>query len=104
MSFFKDRAADVSVEQPKESIDDILVSMSGADEAASTAEQEEPEKEIPEMPVMPEQPVEPVKTVAENPNLRPQMQNSGTAASGLCRTGGSGRKDAGRGPAGSRAE
>ena len=83
MSFFKDRAADVSVEQPKESIDDILVSMSGADEAASTAEQEEPEKEIPEMPVMPEQPVEPVKTVAENPNLRPQMQNSGTAASGF---------------------
>lgn len=56
MSFFEDRAADVSVEQPKESIDDILVSMSGADEAASTAEQEEPEKEIPEMPVMPEQP------------------------------------------------
>lgn len=48
MSFFEDRAADVSVEQPKESIDDILVSMSGADEAASTAEQEEPEKEIPE--------------------------------------------------------
>lgn len=83
MSFFKDRAADVSVEQPKESIDDILVSMSGANEAASTAEQEEPEKEIPEMPVMPEQPVEPVKTVAENPNLRPQMQNSGTAASGF---------------------
>ena len=83
MSFFKDRAADVSVEQPKESIDDILVSMSGADEAASTAEQEEPEKEIPEMPVMPEQPVEPVKTVAENPNLRPQIQNSGTAASGF---------------------
>lgn len=83
MSFFEDRAADVSVEQPKESIDDILVSMSGADEAASTAEQEEPEKEIPEMPVMPEQPVEPVKTVAENPNLRPQMQNSGTAASGF---------------------
>lgn len=33
MSFFEDRAADVSVEQPKESIDDILVSMSGADEA-----------------------------------------------------------------------
>ena len=83
MSFFKDRAADVSVEQPKESIDDILVSMSGADEAASTAEQEEPEKEIPEMPVMPEQPVEPVKTVAENPNLRPRIQNSGTAASGF---------------------
>ena len=83
MSFFEDRAADVSVEQPKESIDDILVSMSGADEAASTAEQEEPEKEIPEMPVMPEQPVEPVKTVVENPNLRPQMQNSGTAASGF---------------------
>ena len=83
MSFFKDRTADVSVEQPKESIDDILVSMSGADEAASTAEQEEPEKEIPEMPVMPEQPVEAVKTVAENPNLRPQIQNSGTAASGF---------------------
>lgn len=87
MSFFKDRAADVSVEQPKESIDDILVSMSGADEAASTAEQEEPEKEIPEMPVMPEQrkvqTEEPVKTVAENPNPRPQMQNSGTAASGF---------------------
>lgn len=87
MSFFKDRAADVSMEQPKESIDDILVSMSGVDEAASTAEQEEPEKEIPEMPVMPEQrkvqTEEPVKTVAENPNPRPQMQNSGTAASGF---------------------
>ena len=97
MSFFKDKPAGSPVQKPKEgeSIDDILVSMSGAEEAASTAEKKEAEKaEIPEMPAIPEHQemqaeapaendeAEPVKPVAENPvpGFRPQDQ--GIAASG----------------------
>ena len=89
MSFFRDRAGNVPVQEPKESIDDILVSMSGADETASTStEEKEPEREMPEMPdlqVENEQPKEAVQPSGEERIPAPQAaaQDSGMAASGL---------------------
>lgn len=87
MSFFRDRAGNVPVQEPKESIDDILVSMSGADETAST-EEKEPEREIPEMPdqqVENEQPKEAVQPSGEERIPAPQAaaQDPGMAASGF---------------------
>ena len=87
MSFFRDRAGNVPVREPKESIDDILVSMSGADETAST-EEKEPEREMPEMPdlqVENEQPKEAVQPSGEERIPAPQAaaQDSGMAASGF---------------------
>ena len=87
MSFFRDRAGNVSVQEPKESIDDILVSMSGADETAST-EEKEPEREMPEMPdlqVENEQPKEAVQPSGEEriPASQAAAQDPGMAASGF---------------------
>lgn len=87
MSFFRDRAGNVPVQEPKESIDDILVSMSGADETAST-EEKEPEREMPEMPdlqVENEQPKEAVQPSGEERIPAPQAaaQDPGMAASGF---------------------
>ena len=87
MSFFRDRAGNVPVQEPKESIDDILVSMSGADETAST-EEKEPEREMPEMPdlqVENEQPKEAVQPSGEERIPAPQaaVQNPGMASSGF---------------------
>ena len=87
MSFFRDRAGNVSVQEPKESIDDILVSMSGADETAST-EEKEPKREMPEMPdlqVENEQPKEAVQPSGEERIPAPQAaaQDPGMAASGF---------------------
>ena len=87
MSFFRDRAGNVPVQEPKESIDDILVSMSGADETAST-EEKEPEREMPEMPdqqVENEQPKEAVQPSREEriPASRAAAQDPGMAASGF---------------------
>ena len=87
MSFFRDRAGNVPVQEPKESIDDILVSMSGADETAST-EEKEPEREISEMPdlqVENEQPKEAVQPSGEERIPAPQAaaQDPGMAASGF---------------------
>lgn len=87
MSFFRDRAGNVPVQEPKESIDDILVSMSGADETAST-EEKEPKREMPEMPdlqVENEQPKEVVQPSGEERIPAPQAaaQDPGMAASGF---------------------
>ena len=87
MSFFRDRAGNVPVQEPKESIDDILVSMSGADETAST-EEKEPEREMPEMPdlqVENEQPKAAVQPSGEERIPAPQAaaQDPGMAASGF---------------------
>ena len=87
MSFFRDRAGNVPVQEPKESIDDILVSMSGADETAST-EEKEPEREMPEMPdqqVENEQPKEAVQPSREEriPASQAAAQDPGMAASGF---------------------
>lgn len=87
MSFFRDRAGNVPVQEPKESIDDILVSMSGADETAST-EEKEPEREMPEMPdlqVENEQPKEAVQPSGEEriPASQAAAQDPGMAASGF---------------------
>ena len=87
MSFFRDRAGNVPVQEPKESIDDILVSMSGADETAST-EEKEPEREMPEMPdlqVENEQPKEAVQPSGEERIPAPQAaaQDSGMRTSGF---------------------
>lgn len=87
MSFFRDRAGNVPVQEPKESIDDILVSMSGADETAST-EEKEPKREMPEMPdlqVENEQPKEAVQPSGEERIPAPQAaaQDPGMAASGF---------------------
>lgn len=90
MSFFRDRAGNVPVQEPKESIDDILVSMSGADETAST-EEKEPEREMPAMPEQPdllvenEKPKEAVQPSGEERIPAPQTaaQNPGVAASGF---------------------
>lgn len=87
MSFFRDRAGNVPVQEPKESIDDILVSMSGADETAST-EEKEPEREMPEMPdlqVENAQPKEAVQPSGEERIPAPQAaaQDPGMAASGF---------------------
>ena len=84
MSFFRDRAGNVPVQEPKESIDDILVSMSGADETAST-EEKEPEREMPDLQVENEQPKEAVQPSGEERIPAPQAaaQDSGMAASGL---------------------
>lgn len=90
MSFFRDRAGNVPVQEPKESIDDILVSMSGADETAST-EEKEPEREIPEMPEQPDLQVEnekqkeAVQPSGEERIPAPQAaaQDPGMAASGF---------------------
>lgn len=90
MSFFRDRAGNVPVQEPKESIDDILVSMSGADETAST-EEKEPEREMPAMPEQPdlqvenEKPKEAVQPSGEERIPAPQAaaQDPGMAASGF---------------------
>ena len=90
MSFFRDRAGNVPVQEAKESIDDILVSMSGADETAST-EEKEPEREMPVMPEQPdlqvenEKPKEAVQPSGEERIPAPQTaaQNPGVAASGF---------------------
>lgn len=90
MSFFRDRAGNVPVQEPKESIDDILVSMSGADETAST-EEKEPEREISEMPEQPDLQVEnekqkeAVQPSGEERIPAPQAaaQDPGMAASGF---------------------
>lgn len=84
MSFFRDRAGNVPVQEPKESIDDILVSMSGADETAST-EEKEPEREMPDLQVENEQPKEAVQPSGEERIPAPQAaaQDPGMAASGL---------------------
>lgn len=90
MSFFRDRAGNVPVQKPKESIDDILVSMSGADETAST-EEKEPEREISEMPEQPDLQVEnekqkeAVQPSGEERIPAPQAaaQDPGMAASGF---------------------
>ena len=84
MSFFRDRAGNVPVQEPKESIDDILVSMSGADETAST-EEKEPEREMPDLQVENEQPKEAVQPSGEERIPAPQAaaQDPGMAASGF---------------------
>lgn len=84
MSFFRDRAGNVPVQEPKESIDDILVSMSGADETAST-EEKEPEREMPDLQVENEQPKEVVQPSGEERIPAPQAaaQDPGMAASGF---------------------
>ena len=87
MSFFRDRAGHAPVQEPKESIDDILVSMSGADETAST-EEKEPEREMPEQPDLQmenDQPKEAVQPSGEDRIPAPQaaVQNPGMAASGF---------------------
>ena len=84
MSFFRDRAGNVPVQEPKESIDDILVSMSGADETAST-EEKEPEREMPDLQVENEQPKETVQPSGEERIPAPQAaaQGPGMAASGF---------------------
>lgn len=84
MSFFRDRAGNVPVQEPKESIDDILVSMSGADETAST-EEKEPEREMPDLQVENEQPKEAVQPFGEERIPAPQAaaQDPGMAASGF---------------------
>ncbi len=84
MSFFRDRAGNVPVQEPKESIDDILVSMSGADETAST-EEKEPEREMPDLQVENEQPKETVQPSGEERIPAPQAaaQDPGMAASGF---------------------
>ena len=84
MSFFRDRAGNVPVQEPKESIDDILVSMSGADETAST-EEKEPEREMPDLQVENEQPKEAVQPSGEERIPAPQAAapDPGMAASGF---------------------
>ena len=108
MSFFRDRAGNVPVQEPKESIDDILVSMSGADETAST-EEKEPEREMPAMPEQPDLQVENEKPKeafrgGEDPGSAGSCTGSGNGSFRLCGTGSPGGQDACGGRAGSRSE